>query len=265
MQKNVLGDLIEHMKNATPDHIALTGDLVNLALPEEITRMREWLDGLAPAEQLSVILGNHDTYVASAVTPTMNAWRPYMEGDIAKSGSPFPYRRDRGKVTIIGANSGVPTLPFMATGLFDKQQATDLESHLNDAKTKGQFRVVMIHHPPFENATQWSKRLIGDDLFRSVIARCGAELILHGHTHIESFEWIEGQTNKVPVIGVPSASKAPPQNAMGKHYKPGARYNLFEISGEQDNWSCTMNQFGYEDCAREISGLGSFDIYEDQT
>ena len=87
-----------------------------------------------------------------------------------------------------------------------------------------------------------------------MIAQCGAELILHGHTHIESLEYIDGPDGKIPVVGVPSASHAPPPLGTDGH-KQGARYNLFDISGKAGHWSCRMQEFGYENGADTVTQI----------
>ena len=54
------------------------------------------------------------------------------------------------------------------------------------------------------------KTAIGAERFRKMISECGAGLVLHGHTHIDSYAVIDGPDGPVPVIGVPSASKDGP-------------------------------------------------------
>ncbi len=72
-----------------------------------------------------------------------------------------------------------------------------------------------------------------------MIREAGAELVLHGHTHLDSLVEIEGPKGPVPVIGVPSASNAPGGE------KPAGRYNLFAIDGEPGAWRCRMTERGY--------------------
>ena len=98
----------------------------------------------------------------------------------------------------------------------------------------------MIHHPPISGAAAWSKRLVGKQLFSKVIKDLGAELVLHGHTHLDTLYWLTGPEGaKVPVVGVPSAS----QGHGGE--KPASRYNLFEIAGEPGDWSLTQRERGH--------------------
>lgn len=247
---SILENLLVDLKAQDPDHIAVTGDLVNLALPAEITNARRWLDSVGKPHDVSTIPGNHDAYVPRSRLKAEKAWHPYMcsDGDNALSIS-FPYLRIREKIALIGVNSSQATLPLLATGYFRKPQAKRLAKILDECDEQGLFRVVMIHHPPHKNATHWHKRLIGSSRFRSVIKDHGAELILHGHTHLATKVSIHGPNGAVPVIGVPSASQGP-----GSH-KPPARYNLFDIVGEKGNWHCDLIERGYTKAGAAVSEI----------
>ena len=73
-----------------PDHIAVTGDLVNIALPFEFERARRWLERLGSPQQVSLVPGNHDAYVAAAARHRERHWAQYMEWDeelAARSGA----------------------------------------------------------------------------------------------------------------------------------------------------------------------------------
>ena len=216
LTSGILDNLLADLQAQQPDHLAVTGDLVNLALPAEITNARLWLDKLGSPVDVSVILGNHDAYVPHSRLKAEQAWRPFMHPDtqcLAQTqGSPhasFPYLRIRDNIALIGVNSAEATMPLMATGYFRPAQARRLAKILEECAKQGLFRVVMIHHPPFEGATHWHKRLIGAERFRKTIGQFGAELILHGHTHQPTRTSIPGPHGPVPVIGVASASKVP--------------------------------------------------------
>ena len=64
--RRVLAALVADLKAQTPDHIAVTGDLVNLSLTNEFAPARAWLDGLGDPRDVTLVPGNHDTYVRSA-------------------------------------------------------------------------------------------------------------------------------------------------------------------------------------------------------
>ena len=247
----VLEQLVDDLQAQSPDHLAVTGDLVNLALPTEIANARLWLDGLGSPADVSAIPGNHDAYVPGSRLKAEKIWLPFMSGDISSNGEPrFPYLRIREKVAIIGANSAQATMPLLATGYFRTSQAKRLATILDDCARQGLFRVVMIHHPPAKNATHWHKRLIGASLFRKVLKAHGAELVLHGHTHLATKVSIEGPDGPIPVVGVPSASQG-----MGSH-KPAARYNLFDIDGVPGDWRCNLIERGYTSADAPISEIG---------
>ena len=122
----VIDAIVADMKANAPDHIAVTGDLVNLALDREIELARLWLETLGDPHDVSVVPGNHDAYVPGALDRVCRAWGPWMSGDDAKAPvdrQSFPYLRVRGKVALIGATSARATAPFMANGFFRDDQA----------------------------------------------------------------------------------------------------------------------------------------------
>lgn len=262
MGGNHLEQLIEDMQSQAPDHIAVTGDLVNIALPLEVAGAREWLEEVGPPETVSVVPGNHDAYVRGAVKKARTAWWPYMCGDGAtsvpseklKAEATFPYVRKRGDVAIIGVTTGRATAPWFASGRVGSKQTRRLRTILEDLGRDNFFRVILIHHPPFKNATLWHKRLSDASRLRAMVKRAGAELILHGHTHIDSFEEIDGPDGAVPVVGVPSATSAP-----GGH-KPAARYNLFSIEKTVDGWTCRMDEHGFDGKGSSVELLSQRDV-----
>ncbi|MBC8130917.1 MAG: metallophosphoesterase [Rhizobiaceae bacterium] len=237
---DTLTSLVADLKAQRPDHVAVTGDLVNLATRTEIVGAGLWLKDLGPSSLVSVVPGNHDAYVPGALKRACGEWYDYMVGDTPASeiGHLFPYVRLRGPLAIIGVSSAEATAPFFATGTFKRRQAMALAKMLGACRTTGHFCVVMIHHPPVQGAASWHKRLIGKQFFWKVIREVGADLVLHGHTHLDTLNWIAGTDGLVPVAGVPSAS----QNAGSA--KPAARYNLFEISGEPGDWTLYQRERG---------------------
>src|SRR6185312_15806218 len=52
--------LASDMAAQKPDHIAVTGDLVNIGLPQEHALALAWLRDLGPADCVTVVPGNHD-------------------------------------------------------------------------------------------------------------------------------------------------------------------------------------------------------------
>jgi 3',5'-cyclic AMP phosphodiesterase CpdA len=230
----VLDAMVRDLRDQQPDHVAVTGDLVNIALPSEFERARRWLDALGPPADVSVVPGNHDAYVAGTEPGRDRRWAPYMAGDDdLSSASLFPYLRRRGPVALVGLSTAVATPLLMATGMLGDRQIARAAVLLADLRSENLFRVVMIHHPPVAGASH-HKRLVDAAVFRDAIAACGAELAIHGHHHVHSLSWLAGSDGRVPVVGVPSASAA----AGMKH--DAAAYNLYRISGAPGGWNCEM-------------------------
>jgi 3',5'-cyclic AMP phosphodiesterase CpdA len=240
MASPVLNHVMADIKAQSPHHLAVTGDLVNLGLDAEVANARTWLDTLGAGADVSVVPGNHDAYVPGALAKACKAWGPFMSGDEAPkaqtAASIFPYLRVRGKVAIIGVSSAIATIPFVARGELRPGQAKRLGKLLDEAGKQGLFRVILIHHPPVRNAAAMHKRLFGIGLFQSIVAKHGAELVLHGHTHLSTLYHIPGAQSQIPVVCVPSTSQAPGGP------RPAAGFNLFEISGKAGAWKCTLER-----------------------
>ncbi|MCM2291188.1 metallophosphoesterase [Allorhizobium sp. BGMRC 0089] len=241
MVGGTLETLVEAMRQHNPDHLAVTGDLVNLATGLEISRAASWLEALGAPEDTSVVPGNHDAYVPGAHEKTMRAWYDYVRGDddpshYVKAHRLWPTQRRRGPVALIGCSTSVATPPFSASGYFGPRQARETAEALKQAGRDGLFRVVMIHHPPIRGATAQHKRMIGIRRFAAALSVGGAELVLHGHTHLNTLNWLTTRRGRIPVIGIASASQGP----GGK--KPPAAFNLFEISGKSGAWSLTWER-----------------------
>lgn len=262
MTGGTLDVLTADMKAQHPDHIAVTGDLVNLALDEELETAQRWLKTLGRPEDVSVVPGNHDAYVPGALKKTRRYWEAWMRGDKqAAENLPveFPYLRVRGDVALIGVSSARATAPFMATGDLRTKQAKKLAEILTETGRRGLFRVIMIHHPPVRGAAPSHKRLLGIGLFQRIVRQHGAELVLHGHTHLATRYDINGPNWTVPVICVPSAS----QSFAGSH-KPPAAYNMFTIEKTNAGWSCHMKQRGVIDAQITIQTIREDELWADR-
>jgi 3',5'-cyclic AMP phosphodiesterase CpdA len=243
----VLDALVRDLAAMPVDHVAVTGDLVNIALAAEFAQAHRWLARLGPPERVTVVPGNHDAYVREAMTHPARHWGDYMRGDaatpIAAPGGPshFPFVRRRGPAALIGLSTAVPTGPLLATGRLGADQLMRLSDILDALGREGLFRIVLIHHPPVSSRSNRFKRLTDAGPFCRVIARHGTELVLHGHAHVHSLVWLDGPDGRVPAIGVPSASAAP------RPHGDAAAYNLYRIDGSPDGWRCEAVTRGLRD------------------
>ena len=240
-RSDVLGRIVADLKQQAPDHIAVTGDLVNIAIAAEFKPARGFLESLGSAREVTLVPGNHDAYVRTGIGYSQLHWDAYMRGD---DGGSFPFLRRRGPLALIGLSSAVPTAPFMATGRLGGEQITRLGELLE--RCAGSFRVVMIHHPPASKPSRRFKRLLDGPAFRAALARHGAELVIHGHDHERALIHLDGPQRPIPVVGVPSASEASP----GEHDPAG--YNLYRIEGDNGAWRCEVVSRGLTPDGKQV-------------
>jgi len=230
-RRDVLDVLVSDLRAQSPDHIAVAGDLVNLALAAEFGPARAWLESLGGPTRVTAVPGNHDAYVRATRHRFADSWSSFLEGDERRNGgSIFPALRRRGPLALISLSSAVPTLPFMATGTLGSAQLDALDRLLAGLSGAETFRVLLVHHPLRSDSR--IKRLTDSADLIDCLHRHGVELVLHGHDHVHSTIWIDGPTGTIPVVGVPSASAV----AHGQY--PDAAYNLFAIRRDGGAWRC---------------------------
>lgn len=227
-----LSGVVADIKAQRPDHIALTGDLVNVSLPQEFRRAADWLAAFDTPYRITVIPGNHDAYVPVPWAEGIGQWGAYIAGDgqpPAASADVFPTLRRRDGIALIGLSTGVPKPPLLATGDLGPAQIARAERLLGEAGREGLCRIVLIHHPPLADQSRW-KHLTDTGAFQAMIRRVGCEAILHGHNHRSEIARIAGPTGAVPVLGVSSASAAR-ESKYGR-----ARYHLIRIERGGAGW-----------------------------
>lgn len=244
-RRDVLDALVADVHASAPDHIAVTGDIVNLALEAEFAPARQWLEGLGRADRVSVVPGNHDAYVQATAQRFAETLPDYISGDDGVPG--FPYLRRRGNVAIIGVSSAVPTPWFMATGRIGEAQLERLARVLERLAAEPAFRVLLIHHPLRSRARH--KSLLDSTELIALLQRHPVDLVLHGHDHRHATIHIDTPKSSIkasskasiPVVGVPSAS------AFADGHRPSAAYNLFAIDKVDDGWRCEHRVRGFGD------------------
>src|ERR1700686_1580195 len=106
------------------------------------------MESVGRPDLVTVIPGNHDTYVRATRHRFAEAWGNYLDGDNARDGGvTFPSLRRRGPLALISLSSAVPTPPLMATGRLGRAQLARLEHILGGLSAEQAFRVLLIHHP----------------------------------------------------------------------------------------------------------------------
>jgi 3',5'-cyclic AMP phosphodiesterase CpdA len=230
----VLEALLDDLAAQRPDHVVITGDLTNVALEQEFVAARRWLERLGPPESVSLIPGNHDADVACEPARSWDYWAEYLRGDVDHSAAPsspalaptpneYPMVWVRGELAVVGVCTAAPSPLFFASGSVGSGQLERLAQSLRELGAAGLCRVVLIHHPPATGSASRRRRLVDGPALCEVIAREGAELILHGHLHKHIQTEIPGPSGGVPVVGVRSASYA------GEREDKRAQYHLYQI------------------------------------
>lgn len=237
----VLEALAKDLAAAAPDHIAVTGDIVNISLPGEFEHATRWIGSLGSPEKVTVIPGNHDAYIALDWQQTIGQWAPYMANTDLRNGaaaeSPlkceteFPFVRLRGDIALVGVSTAVPMPPGFAGGTIGDRQIATLKQKLIELGRRGLCRVIMLHHPPFGDQKHRRKELTDHETFRNCIRAAGAELVLHGHTHKSGLTKLPTPAGHAPVIGVPAASSRGDHNG-----KDHSRYHLYRIGRDGGGW-----------------------------
>jgi len=226
----VLSALVTDLVDMAPNHIAVTGDLTHLGTIREFEQAATWLQQLGDPKSVTLVPGNHDLYVATPWQETFSRWAPYMASDAEHGGnradapSMFPTLRVRGQFALIGVNSVFASPPFLAVGRIGQPQLDKLSALLRQTGKAGLCRIMLIHHPAAPGSIKWRKRLIDAEGLASVIQHQGVELVLHGHAHESSLNWIPSHDGRAPVIGVGSASE------LNQAANRRAQYHIYHFS-----------------------------------
>jgi 3',5'-cyclic AMP phosphodiesterase CpdA len=243
-------DIVAHR----PDHIAMTGDLINIALPEEFVSAAQWLKSLGSPKWITFVPGNHDTYVDVPWEKGAGLWADYMTGDMRMQGirgdtaiaTPFPFVRQRKNVALIGLSSAVPQSLRKAGGKLGTPQIESLSTILSELRNRGYFRVVLIHHPPLPGQTSPRKSLVDARELKAVLEAEGAELVLHGHNHRPTRVNLATRHGPCHILGVTSGS------ARATRDYPAAAWLLFTIQRSEGAWQTSMIVRSWNESARQF-------------
>jgi 3',5'-cyclic AMP phosphodiesterase CpdA len=238
-RREVADLMVADIHRTSPDHIVVTGDLVNLSLDEEFVQARIWLEGLGSDDKVTVVPGNHDAYVHVPWDRGLGHWSGYMTSNTAgrtygQHIAPFPFVRILGRVAVVGLSSALPMPPLIAGGKLGVGQREALANTLEALGKDGLFRIILIHHPPLPGQNVVRKALGDAKQLQQILTEKGADLVLHGHNHRDMMMPLPTNDGHAHVIGVPSASAA-----QGGH-RPAAQYNLYRIEPHGAGYRCEM-------------------------
>ena len=254
--ESVLAAAIRDVQSQNVDQILVTGDLTHVSLEQEFRAAALQLEALGTPEKVFLIPGNHDCYVPVPHARSWDLWQAYLSGARAEdldaelraclapvrnaSGAPrhedYPTLRVQGRLAMIGLCSAIPTPIFRAGGRLGASQLDRLEKLLNVLRERKLCRVVMIHHPVAEKGEPTRRALWDGEALRQVLARAGAELVIHGHKHRRRKAMLSGPEREIPAIGVPSSSE------VGSRPDKRAQYHIYTLRS-QDSEDDSGNEF----------------------
>jgi 3',5'-cyclic AMP phosphodiesterase CpdA len=230
-----------------PDHIAVTGDLINLAAPAEFPAGAAWLASLGPADTVSYVPGNHDLTVPVAWADGPGLWSDWM------AGGAFPYLKRRGPLALIGLNCAIATPIGSAAGALGAAQLQRLGALLDEAARINLIRVVLIHHPPVMGPGGRRKALRDRAALCAVLRTHGADLVLHGHHHRTRLSALPGPAGPITVFGAPAA--------LAHGLPPGqAGWHLHRFSRAAAGWRLTTMPRRFDPAAGRFMPAGEWTI-----
>jgi 3',5'-cyclic AMP phosphodiesterase CpdA len=212
------------------DHLAITGDLCNIALTSEWKAGLKWIAGcgLWP-EQITVIPGNHDAYVQGVVRDKTfeRLFAPYQTAELRQGEEVYPFVRIRGNIALVCVSTAVPTGDMGAWGEIGEAQLGRLRDQLFSPELRDRLRILMIHHPPLVHRPGEHRNLRDRANLQSLLSLTGVDLVLHGHDHRDYLVELPGPSGKaIPVLGVGSASYDGGEDRR-------SRYHIVEIEGRR--------------------------------
>lgn len=236
------GRLFDAMLGMIPelgvDRLLVTGDLTNLSLESEFELVQRKLRQ-SPVP-VTVIPGNHDTYTRGSVRAGRfeSFLSEFMDGE-RFDGAQYPFVVRHAGTAVIGVSTAIASLPLYAVGKVGGDQLARLGKILEATAEEGLRRVVLIHHPVVDGVSDTRHDLVDRAAFAEVIARHGADLILHGHEHRLVDTTLRGPAGSVPVHGVSSGtsvSDKPGQRACFSVYDGASEHlqrDLYTWNGSE--------------------------------
>jgi 3',5'-cyclic AMP phosphodiesterase CpdA len=262
----MLDQVVRALREAAPDHLAITGDLTNLSLGIEFAELRHLLEMVGmPPGCITLVPGNHDRYTRGADRDDrIRAYlRPYMLSDAR--GDRFPIVRLLDGVALVGLDTARSRPPLVAGGKVGRRQLARLEGILAMKDVAESFPVFLMHHPPFRRSrhpvSSWLNGLNDyPDLYRVIGGRDA--LLLHGHLHRNIYLRHAADGVQWRVVGVASATRhgrIGPYRLSTFHVfdvdRSGVKA-IYRYSLDPGGGSFTMSEVGEGEFGRLVPGQG---------
>ena len=229
---DILERLIEDVLREDVDHVAITGDLSNLALESEFERVFHLIKLLGGYARVSVVPGNHDYYTGGAIEA--RRFEKYFHGFMYQGytdlGTVFyPYTKVLDDVLIVGLNSACHTTPPMAYGTISAKQLDAADKLLSSTRFRNLRKVVLLHHTLHRRAwhTEATTRLVNRENLLRVLMRNRVDLALYGHDHLGRIWEMNEGGHRLHLVNCGSSTRLGPQ----PHQR--ARYRLITLELER--------------------------------
>ncbi len=209
MTWQILARIVADIHEQQPDHIACTGDVAHIGLPDEFRTAESpfstrWVRERRSASCRATMMPMPAPPLkpmAGLLAPWCAAWRrPARLSLVSQPRAARPHRCQQRRADP-AADGNRPRV--------GSEQIARTEALLERARDEGLIRVVLIHHPPYVGGARRGRELSDAAAFEAMLKRKGADLVLHGHNHSFSLAWRPGPGHDVPIVGVPSHRLGP--------------------------------------------------------
>jgi 3',5'-cyclic AMP phosphodiesterase CpdA len=173
----LVAPLVDAIRAAAPNLIAVSGDLTQRARRRQFQQARAFLDQLPPP--ILAVPGNHDVPLFNLPARFLDPYGGYRR-HIARDLEPI-YQDE--EVIAVGLNSA-RAFPFHGGGRLNVAQVSHARARLASAPVDA-VRIVVTHHPFDLPEGHGDEHLIGrSDMAMRQLAEAGADLFLAGHLHV---------------------------------------------------------------------------------
>jgi len=176
------GALVDSVKAAKPDIVAISGDLTRRGRRREF-RVAADLVAQLPGRHL-VVPGNHDVPVREIVMRPFERFAGYFPDQ--------PFYLETADVFLTGFNSALwSRFGDWSLGAAPRLRTAPVEALIRE-RAGGRLAVVICHHPlrPHALDVRRSETARGPEAFAE-LAAAGMRLLLHGHLHRSSKSCVE--------------------------------------------------------------------------
>jgi 3',5'-cyclic AMP phosphodiesterase CpdA len=213
-QVDILERLIEDILREDVDHVAITGDLTNLALDSEFERVFHLVKLLGGYDLVSVVPGNHDKYTVGSIEKRrferyFHQFMYHSYSDIQTNF--YPWDKTIGNVHLIGLSSPTKTIPPLSNGIIGDKQLDALERLLTNPHHAHLRKVVMLHHALHTRSKtlEMTSGLKNRDKLIRMMLENKVDLALYGHDHHGQIWKLEEGTHTMHLINCGSSTRLP--------------------------------------------------------